>query len=169
MKILFVCLGNICRSPTAEGVFRALAGREAPRLALSADSAGTADYHVGAPPDRRTQQAALRRGYDLSALRARQVERADFGRFDLLLAMDESNLADLRSLAPAGAQARLALLLQYAPDAGRLDVPDPYYGTARDFDLVVDLVERGARGLLKALAAQSSRRVSAGGAAADGE
>lgn len=162
MRILFVCLGNICRSPTAEGVFRALAGREAPQIPLHADSAGTADYHVGAPPDRRTQAAALRRGYDLSALRARQVEQADFERFDLLLAMDESNLAELHALAPAGARGRVKRLLEFAPEAGRLDVPDPYYGTAPDFDLVVDLVERGARGLLRTLAAaprcaQSSR------------
>lgn len=152
MNVLFVCLGNICRSPTAEGVFRTLAAREAPQLLMHADSAGTGNYHIGAPPDRRTQEAALRRGYDLSALRARQVDSVDFTRFDLLLAMDESNLADLRARAPRGVQERLKLLLEFAPEAGRIEVPDPYYGTASDFDLVVDLVERGARGLISALA-----------------
>ncbi len=131
-------------------------------MAVRADSAGTADYHVGAPPDRRSQAAALKRGYDLSALRARQVEPADFERFDLLLAMDAANLAELHAHAPGSARARARLLLEFAPEAGRLDVPDPYYGTAPDFDLVIDLVERGARGLLKALASaplhpQSSR------------
>lgn len=157
MNVLFVCLGNICRSPTAEGVFRALASRESPQLSVRADSAGTAAYHVGEPPDRRTQAAARRRGYDLSGLRARQVEEGDFAHFDLLLAMDESNLADLRARAPDGMRERARLLLEFAPDAGRLEVPDPYYGTAPDFDLVVDLVERGARGLLSALSTQSSR------------
>ena len=160
MNVLFVCLGTICRSPTAEGVFRALAQREAPQLAVRADSAGTAGYHIGAPPDRRSQAAARRRGYDLSMLRARQVEPADFARFDLLLAMDETNLADLEACAPAEARSRIRLFLEYAPGIGRREVPDPYYGTASDFDLVVDLVERGARGLLAELAGsrrQSSR------------
>lgn len=153
MNVLFVCLGNICRSPTAEGVFRALAQREAPQLVVHADSAGTAGYHIGAPPDRRSQAAALRRGYDLSALRARQVEPLDFARFDLLLAMDEANLADLEACAPAGARGRIRLFLEFAPGIGRREVPDPYYGTAPDFDLVVDLAERGARGLLQELSA----------------
>ncbi|HNR22638.1 MAG TPA: low molecular weight protein-tyrosine-phosphatase [Steroidobacteraceae bacterium] len=162
MKILLVCLGNICRSPTAEGVLRALAQREAPQLALHADSAGTAGYHIGAPPDPRTLAAARRRGYDLSDLRARQVQSADFSDFDLLLAMDEDNLASLRAQAPPGTDQRLKMFLEYAPELGRLDVPDPYYGTAPDFDLVVDLVERGARGLLRALATHSSRSVRSG-------
>ena len=99
VNILFVCLGNICRSPTVEGVARALAAREAPHLALTFDSAGTADYHIGEPPDRRSQRAALARGYDISDLRARQVTPADFQRFDLLLAMDEDNLRDLHGIA----------------------------------------------------------------------
>lgn len=157
-----MCLGNICRSPTAEGVLRALAQREAPQLALHADSAGTAGYHIGAPPDPRTLAAARRRGYDLSDLRARQVQSADFSDFDLLLAMDEDNLASLRAQAPPGTDQRLKMFLEYAPELGRLDVPDPYYGTAPDFDLVVDLVERGARGLLRALATHSSRSVRSG-------
>ncbi|HYL71856.1 MAG TPA: low molecular weight protein-tyrosine-phosphatase, partial [Candidatus Dormibacteraeota bacterium] len=102
MRVLFVCLGNICRSPTAEAVLRALAAREAPELALEVDSAGTAAYHVGEPPDPRTRQAAARRGYDLSALRARIVEPEDFERFDLILAMDRENLRVLRRRAPSG-------------------------------------------------------------------
>ena len=100
MNVLFVCLGNICRSPTAHGVFRAIVEREAPGLVQSVDSAGTADYHVGDPPDPRTCRVAAQRGYDLSDLRARQVKRADFERFELLLAMDRANLAALQALAP---------------------------------------------------------------------
>jgi protein-tyrosine phosphatase len=157
MRVLFVCLGNICRSPTVEGVFRDIARREFPRLTVTADSAGTANYHVGEPPDRRAIAAARRRGYDLSMLRAREVDGSDFTEFDLLLAMDGDNLAALRARAPSEATARIGLFLQYAPDARRTDVPDPYYGAADGFDLVVDLAESGARGLLSALASYSSR------------
>jgi len=148
MKILFVCLGNICRSPTAEIVFREIVAREAPELAIEIDSAGTAAYHVGAPPDTRTRQAALRRGYDMSALRARVVEPQDFGRFDLILAMDRQNLETLHRRAPAVARDRIRLFLEFAPDADETDVPDPYYGGANGFEEVLDLVEAAARGLL---------------------
>lgn len=148
MKILFVCLGNICRSPTAEGVLRVLAAREAPDLALEIDSAGTAGYHVGEPPDPRTRQAAARRGYDLNALRARIVEPLDFERFDLILAMDRDNLRVLRRRAPATAHERLQLFLEFAPDSGIEDVPDPYYGGPNGFEEVLDLVEAAARGLI---------------------
>jgi protein-tyrosine phosphatase len=148
MKILFVCLGNICRSPTAEGVLRVLAAREAPDLALEIDSAGTAGYHVGEPPDPRTRQAAARRGYDLNALRARIVEPLDFERFDLILAMDRDNLRVLRRRAPATAHERLQLFLEFAPDSGIEDVPDPYYGGPNGFEEVLDLVEVAARGLI---------------------
>lgn len=151
MKILFVCLGNICRSPTVEGVARQLAAREAPHLALSFDSAGTADYHIGAPPDARSQSAALARGYDISTLRARQVEAGDFQRFDLLLAMDEANLRDLRELAPAGYADRAQLFLAYCTDAGCSAVPDPYYGDGKGFETVLDLAEQGSRALLRAV------------------
>jgi protein-tyrosine phosphatase len=151
LRILFVCLGNICRSPTAEGVLRTLAAREAPELPLEVDSAGTADFHVGEPPDPRTQAAGLRRGYDLAALRARMIEPADFGHFDLILAMDEENLRVLRRRAPAHFQERLRLLLEFAPDADSHDVPDPYYGGPNGFEEVLDLVEAAARGLLKHL------------------
>jgi protein-tyrosine phosphatase len=147
-KVLFVCLGNICRSPTAEGVLRAIATREFPALPLTLDSAGTANYHVGEPPDRRTVAAARRRGFDLSALRARQVSLADFTHFDYVLAMDRANLADLARLKPASAGARLGLFLDYAPGSGYAEVPDPYYGGAEDFERVLDLCEAAARGLL---------------------
>ena len=149
MKILFVCLGNICRSPTAEIVFRQIVAREAPDLRIEVDSAGTAAYHVGCPPDSRTREAALRRGYDMSALRARVVEPQDFGRFDLILAMDRQNFDTLRRGAPPAAQARIRLFLEFAPDAGEMEVPDPYYGGPNGFEEVLDLVEAAARGLLQ--------------------
>jgi len=148
VRILFVCLGNICRSPTAEAVLRALAAREAPELLLEVDSAGTAGYHVGEPPDPRTRQAATRRGYDLSTLRARVVEPADFERFDLILAMDRENLRVLRRRAPAHVHERVRLFLEFAPEAGPEDVPDPYYGGPNGFEEVLDLVETATRGLL---------------------
>jgi protein-tyrosine phosphatase len=151
VKVLFVCLGNICRSPTAEGVVRVLAKREAPELALEVDSAGTAGYHVGEPPDARTRAAARRRGYDLEQLRARVVEPQDFERFDLLLAMDEENLRVLRRRAPPQAQTRLRLFLEFAPEQDMREVPDPYYGGANGFEEVLDLVEVAARGLLRHL------------------
>ena len=148
MRILFVCLGNICRSPTAEGVLRALAAREAPELSLEIDSAGTAGYHVGEPPDARTRAAALRRGYTLEALRARVLEPADFERFDLILAMDAENLRVMRRRAPAHAHERLRLFLEFAPASQVREVPDPYYGGPNGFEEVLDLVEEAARGLI---------------------
>lgn len=156
VRILFVCLGNICRSPTAEGVLRALAMREAPELVLEIDSAGTAGYHIGEPPDARTRAAAARRGYDLNALRARIVEPDDFERFDLILAMDSDNLRVLRRRAPPVAHERLRLFLEFAPQSGYEDVPDPYYGGPNGFEEVLDLVEAAARGLITHLR-QSAR------------
>jgi protein-tyrosine phosphatase len=155
VKILFVCLGNICRSPTAEAVLRELAAREAPELTLEVDSAGTAEYHVGQPPDPRTRAAAARRGYDLSALRARTVESTDFERFDLILAMDRDNLKALRRRAPSDTHERLRLFLEFSPDAAPEDVPDPYYGGPNGFEEVLDLVEAATRGLLKHLRQRS--------------
>ncbi|HYP81052.1 MAG TPA: low molecular weight protein-tyrosine-phosphatase [Steroidobacteraceae bacterium] len=152
MRILFVCLGNICRSPTVEAVARELARREAPALDLEFDSAGTAGYHIGDPPDARSVQAARHRGYDLSALRARQLQPGDFERFDLLLAMDEENLAQMQSMAPRGGAGRARLFLSFAPEAGHRSVPDPYYGDAAGFDTVLDLAEHGVRGMLRSLA-----------------
>ena len=151
MNILFVCLGNICRSPTAEIVLREIAAREAPELPLQVESAGTADYHVGHPPDQRTRTAARRRGYDMSSLRARLLEPRDFSRFDLILAMDRSNLETLRSRAPAMVRERIRLFMEFAPGADRAEVPDPYYGDANGFEEVLDLVESAARGLLQHL------------------
>jgi protein-tyrosine phosphatase len=153
MRILFVCLGNICRSPTAEGVFRELLKREEPGLApqITVDSAGTADYHVGSPPDHRTVAAAFARGYDLSSLRARQVADDDFEECDILLAMDRANASALRARAPTHARDRIRLFLEFAPELELAEVPDPYYGSAADFVRVVDLAEAGARGLLASL------------------
>jgi len=156
-RILFVCLGNICRSPTVEGVARELARREAPHLALHFDSAGTADYHVGDPPDARSIRAARARGYDISALRARQLQRADFTQFDLLLAMDEENLANMLRVAPANQATRARLFMDYAPGAGVPGVPDPYYGDAAGFERVIDLAEHGVRGLLRDISAAQQR------------
>jgi protein-tyrosine phosphatase len=154
MRILCVCLGNICRSPTAEGVLRTLAARDFPDLGLEIDSAGTADYHVGEPPDRRTVSAARRRGYDLAGLRARQVQPDDFRRFDYILAMDRSNLSELTSRRMVGATAQLALFMSFATDHGDYEeVPDPYYGGVEDFERVLDLCEAAARGLLAKLRA----------------
>jgi protein-tyrosine phosphatase len=155
VKILFVCLGNICRSPSAEGVLRTLAAREAPELAIEVESAGTAAYHVGEPPDPRARQAAARRGYDLTALRARIVEPGDFERFDLILAMDRENLRVLRQRAPAGAHERLRLFLEFASEAGPEDVPDPYYGGPNGFEEMLDLVEAATQGLLAHLRQRS--------------
>jgi protein-tyrosine phosphatase len=147
-KVLFVCLGNICRSPTAEGVLRAIAAREFRSVNIEIDSAGTADFHTGEPPDRRSVAAARRRGYDLAGLRARQVQPADFDRFDFVLAMDRSNLAELETRKPQHATAQLALFMDFAPDAGDSEVPDPYYGGIEDFERVLDLCEAASRGLL---------------------
>lgn len=158
MRVLCVCLGNICRSPTAEGVLRELARREAPQLVTAVDSAGTAGYHVGDPPDPRTVAAARQRGYDLSTLRARQVSRRDFTEYDLILAMDRANLAALQRAAPGAAQGRLGLFLQFAAGREGDEVPDPYYGGHADFERVLDLVEQGARALLAHLREQQTRR-----------
>lgn len=152
VRVLMVCTGNICRSPTAEGVLRALAERAGWGQRVWVDSAGTSAYHVGEPPDARSQQHALRRGYDLSGQRARQVVDADFARFDWLLAMDHGHWQSLRARAPAAASARLGLLLDFAPGMAGHEVPDPYYGGARGFERVLDLVEAGCEGFLAHLA-----------------
>ncbi|HWY93549.1 MAG TPA: low molecular weight protein-tyrosine-phosphatase [Steroidobacteraceae bacterium] len=147
-RVLFVCLGNICRSPTAEGVFRHLLRQEAPELQVEVDSAGTADYHLGEPPDLRSQRAAMRRGIDLGGLRARQVTPADFARFDLILAMDRANLLELEAMRPKDSRARVRLFLEYAPELKRLEVPDPYYRDASGFEEVLDFSAAASRGLL---------------------
>ncbi len=144
-------MGNICRSPTAEAVFREVLRVAGEGLAVQVDSAGTHGYHVGEPPDARAIAAARRRGYRMEELRARRVEPVDFERFDLLLAMDEDNLAFLHRIAPAGYRGRARLLLEFAPESGRRGVPDPYYGGEAGFEEVLDLVEEAARGLLDEL------------------
>jgi protein-tyrosine phosphatase len=148
MKVLFVCMGNICRSPTAEGVFREYVSRHAPDLDVEIDSAGTHDYHVGEPPDPRTVEAAARRGINLASLRARQVRGVDFERFDLILAMDRLNHVTLLDRCPPERHARVRTLLEFAPDVAAADVPDPYYGGPQGFDMVLDLIEAAAEGLL---------------------
>ncbi len=153
-RILFVCMGNICRSPTAEGVFRKVWQERAPELALAVDSAGTHEYHVGNAPDPRAQRAAARRGVDLSGLRARRVAVEDFERFDLIVAMDETNLEMLRELCPPEYVPRLRLFLDFAPASGRREVPDPYYGGSNGFEHVLDLAEEASLGLLEYLRAE---------------
>lgn len=150
-RILFVCTGNICRSPTAEAVVRRLARELVPHVPLELDSAGTHDYHVGEPPDPRALAAAARRGIDMSLLRARQVEPADFDRFHLVLAMDHGHLRLLQRMAPAPARDRVRLFLDYAPQLTLREMPDPYYGGPADFELVLDLAEAAGRGLLEDL------------------
>jgi len=149
VKVLFVCLGNICRSPTAEGVFTALIDREGLTDLVSVDSAGTGDWHVGDQPDRRAQAAAKARGYDLSMQRARQIKEMDFWDFDYVIAMDSQNHSDLSMMAPTNAQDRIRMFLSFAPKEGVTDVPDPYYGGANGFDHVLDLVEAASLGLLQ--------------------
>lgn len=149
--VLFVCLGNICRSPTAEAVFRAKARRAGIASRLTIDSAGTGEWHVGDPPDWRAVAHAAKRGYDLSSLRARQVTRADFGRFDWILAMDRSNLADLERMRPRDHAGHLGLFLELAPHLGRREVPDPYDGGADGFEVVLDLVEAASAALVARL------------------
>jgi protein-tyrosine phosphatase len=147
-------MGNICRSPTAEGVFRKVWQERAPDLKLVLDSAGTHAYHLGEPPDPRAQRAALRRGVDLSTRRARRISVEDFERFDLILAMDELNLVALQELCPPERHERVRLFLEFAPAAGRRDVPDPYYGGSNGFEYVLDLVEEASIGLLDELRAR---------------
>lgn len=146
--ILFVCLGNICRSPTAEGVFKHKA--KSLGLNLKIDSAGTAGYHDGAAPDKRSQDVANSRGYNLSRLKCRKVNEQDFIEFDLILAMDEANVKELKRKCPEEYQSKIQLFLDYAT-ADFDEVPDPYYGGKRAFELVLDLIEDASDGLLKRL------------------
>jgi protein-tyrosine phosphatase len=152
LSVLMVCMGNICRSPTAEGVLRARLKAAGLAEAVHVDSAGTHGYHVGAPPDARAQRHAQQRGVDLSRLRARRVSEADFERFQFVLAMDEHNLAELERLRPQGHPVQPRLLLDFAQRfAGEREVPDPYYGGPAGFDRVLDLVEDACDGLLQHL------------------
>jgi len=149
--VLFVCLGNICRSPTAEAVFRHLVQEAGLDEQVRVDSAGTGTWHRDEPPDERSCQAAAARGYDMRMLRARTVQAEDFEQFDHILAMDQQNLRALEALRPAGWKGRLGLLLDHAPQLGEREVPDPYYGGPHGFDRVLDLIEEASRELLQEL------------------
>ncbi len=147
IAILFVCLGNICRSPTAHGVFEQRVAEEGLASYIHIDSAGTGDWHLGEPPDPRTLLAGQQRGYDLSHLRARQVQTSDFDQFDYILAMDRKNLVNLQQLQPQHFTGHLGLFLPFGQDSIE-EVPDPYAGGADGFEEVLDLIERAAEGLL---------------------
>nr|WP_051023775.1 low molecular weight protein-tyrosine-phosphatase [Thiorhodovibrio frisius] len=148
VRVLFVCMGNICRSPTAQGVFRQLVEQAGLADRIEIDSAGTHAYHVGEPPDARAAQTARLRGIDLSDLRARRARVEDFHAFDYVLAMDGDNFRDLSELCPPGLSNRLKLFMDFAPQAPVREVPDPYYGGPSGFDRVLDLVEAASAGLL---------------------
>jgi protein-tyrosine phosphatase len=155
-RLLFVCLGNICRSPMAEGVFRQVAEEAGVAHLFEIDSAGMGDWHTGDAPDARAQKAARRRGIDISGQTARKVELEDFDDFDLLIAMDASNVADLYDLAPHEARHKIRRFLEYAPHLGTMDVPDPYYGAAAGFDHALDLIEAASRALLADLTEETA-------------
>ncbi|MCK7576381.1 MAG: low molecular weight phosphotyrosine protein phosphatase [Chromatiales bacterium] len=148
VRILFVCMGNICRSPTAHGVFRRLVIDEGLSHRIEIDSAGTHAYHIGEPPDRRARDTARMRGIDIGDLRARLAEPDDFVHFHYVLAMDRDNYENLARLCPNGMEDRLRLFMDFAPELGIREVPDPYYGGQRGFEQVFDMVESAARGLL---------------------
>jgi protein-tyrosine phosphatase len=148
VSVLFVCMGNICRSPTAQGVFRNLVKEAGLEEFIEIDSSGTHAYHVGKEPDSRAQETALRRGLDLGDLRARQIEQEDFARFDYILAMDEDNHYSLSLICPMEHQGKLHLFMEFAPHWGEREVPDPYYGGATGFERVFDMVEEASQGLL---------------------
>ncbi|HSB95474.1 MAG TPA: low molecular weight protein-tyrosine-phosphatase [Spongiibacteraceae bacterium] len=153
INVLFVCLGNICRSPTAHAVFQQMVDANRLQHAIAVDSAGTGDWHIGKAPDKRSTAAGAKRGYDLSVLRARQVSPIDFQRYHYILAMDQQNLRDLQQMRPADYRGELALFLNYGESAER-EVPDPYYGEGEGFEQVLDLVEVASAGLLNAIMLQ---------------
>lgn len=146
IRVLFVCLGNICRSPTAEGVFRQLVEAQGLSDRIEVDAAGTHDYHIGKAADDRSRRAAAKRGIDISASRGRQVGNRDLDAFDYVLAMDRENLRHLKRM--GAGRAELGLFMEYAPDLGMSDVPDPYFGGGDGFEVVLDMAEAAARGLL---------------------
>jgi len=157
IKVLFVCSGNICRSPTAEAVFRRHLEESRLQRLILARSAGTLDYHAGSPPDPRAVEAGRRRNYDLSRVRARQIRPRDFVEFHHLLAMDRGHLTTLRRASPPEQRHKIRLFLDYAPQLPQREVPDPYYGTTAGFEMVLDLVEEASRGLLASLLAELPR------------
>ena len=157
-RVLFVCLGNICRSPTAHGVFAAMVQARGLEQLISIDSCGTGDWHIGHAPDRRAAAEAAQRGYDLSKLRARQVEPQDFVDFDYVLAMDKQNLADLTAMCPADFSGFLGLFLPFDQSASITEVPDPYYGGDEGFSEVLDMVEAAGKGLLEEICGANTAR-----------
>ena len=146
-----MCTGNICRSPTAEGVFKSVVENAGLAGKITSDSAGTGDYHIGEAPDPRAQSAALGRGYDLSPLCARQVSRRDFSEFDYILAMDETHLRQLKRQSPPEHAGKVRLFMEFAGEGVPREVPDPYYGGPAGFEHVLDLVEEASRGLISHL------------------
>ena len=148
VRVLFVCTGNICRSPTAEGVFRDLVESRGLGAGITIDSAGTLDYHAGEPPDTRAQEAARERGVEIGRQRARKAVAEDFSRFDYVLAMDRTNRSTLAGLCPPGEEHRLRLFTEFCREAGSGDVPNPYYGGPGGFERVFDMIEEGCQGLL---------------------
>jgi protein-tyrosine phosphatase len=161
-RILFVCLGNICRSPMAEGVFRRVAEEQGVLHLFEIDSAGLGHWHVGQAPDPRAQDAAHNRGIDISGQSARQVEHSDFANFDLILAMDGQNYQELVQLAPRDARHKVRLFLDFAPEEAATDVPDPFFGAAAGFDHALDLIDRASRGLLAHLLDEASAPMKSG-------
>lgn len=148
VKVLFVCMGNICRSPTAHGVFRHLVAQAGLAERIEIDSAGTHAYHVGESPDARAQSTAVRRGIDISDLKARRAETADFEEYDYILAMDQDNYHGLSHIAPDGGHDKIYLFMDFASTARSREVPDPYYGGPDGFERVFDMVEDASAGLL---------------------
>ena len=153
-RVLFVCLGNICRSPTAEGVFRYKVEQAGLQNMFTIDSAGTSAWHIGEAPDPRSCEAALDRGYDLSALRGRQVSEADFEKFDYIFAMDKANLRDLKAMAPGEFAGTLDLFLNFPTPQSTIEVPDPYHGGARGFEQVLDLIEAASDAIIQHIQTQ---------------
>ena len=151
VSVLFVCMGNICRSPTAEGVFRRFVDEAGLGTTIHTDSAGTHAYHTGELPDRRARAAAERRGYSLDDIRARRVTDLDFEGFDFIMAMDEDNLANLQAFSEEAHHHKIRLFLEFAGESDMREVPDPYYGGASGFERVLDLVEEASAGLLEAV------------------
>jgi protein-tyrosine phosphatase len=167
MKVLFVCMGNICRSPTAESVLRKMVESGPLAGKVDIDSAGTHGYHEGAPPDPRAIEHAKKRGYDLTPLRAREVSPSDFERFDYVIAMDELNRRHLKSICPTRLQNKIELILEYGGEADEYEVPDPYHGKPADFEVALDLIEAGCEGLHEYLHDQLKMRGSLSGSAKD--
>lgn len=161
MKVLFVCTANICRSPTAEGVFQKMLAASNMAGKVEIDSAGTHRYHIGEPPDERATEHANARGYDLSTIRAREISPRDFEEFDFVLAMDAANIRHLKAMCPSRLSEKVELLLDYGSNDSEHNVPDPYSGKARDFEKALDLIEDGCRGLLRYLEDMDRMRAAA--------